>query len=277
MGASCFISSYEKVTRVAFFTAGSGTWTCPAGVTSITVECWGSGAGGGSATSRITPGQWYGGGAGSGAYAKKTMSVTPGTEYAYTVGAGGASDTDGAATSFNGTSCIAAGGKKGKSSQPSPEVIYAAGGLGGAAADSSGDIVHSGGAGSSGRTYTAGSVYYAGGGSGGSGGPVADGHAANREVGGAPFTMLDTTIRLIDFYSLVSTHPYDPQPLYAAGAGVSGPIVTSGSRSNGISPQLISTATPGVGGSGAINTGTGGYTNTGGKGLDGFILISYVL
>lgn len=106
---------------------------------------------------------------------------------------------------------------------------------------------------------------------------VADGKDANREVGGDAFTMLDTNIRVIDFFGLVSTHPYDPQPHYAAGSGASGPVVTSGSRENGVSPALISAATPGAGGSGAINTGTGGYTSNGGTGRDGFILIRYCL
>ena len=31
-----------------FTTPGNGNWTAPAGVTSITVECWGGGGGGGS-------------------------------------------------------------------------------------------------------------------------------------------------------------------------------------------------------------------------------------
>lgn len=60
----------------------SDTWTCPAGVTSVDVECWGGGGGGyaGSDT----------GGAGGGAYSKKTgIAVTPTTGYTVTVGAGG--------------------------------------------------------------------------------------------------------------------------------------------------------------------------------------------
>lgn len=59
----------------------STTWTCPADVTSIKVECWGAGAGG----------QWASGpGGGSCEYAAEaTLSVVPGTTYTITIGAGG--------------------------------------------------------------------------------------------------------------------------------------------------------------------------------------------
>ena len=56
---------------------GSGTWTAPAGVTSITIECWGAGGGGGMDTNSNNGG---GGGGGGGAYAKvNNFAVTPGT------------------------------------------------------------------------------------------------------------------------------------------------------------------------------------------------------
>ena len=76
----------------------SGTFTPPAGVTSVTVECWGGGGAGGSAqttTSVITAG----GGAGGGAYAKKVnIPVTPGTPYTVTIPAAAASPASGFAT-----------------------------------------------------------------------------------------------------------------------------------------------------------------------------------
>jgi hypothetical protein len=59
------------------------TWTCPAGVTQITIEAWGGGGAGGGATGFPSAG---GGGAG-GAYVKNTtLSVTPGSSYNVTVG-----------------------------------------------------------------------------------------------------------------------------------------------------------------------------------------------
>ena len=65
--------------------ATSTIFMAPPGVTSVTVEAWGGGAGGGRARGNPSTG---GGGAG-GAYAKKTLAVTPLQNYAVTVGAGG--------------------------------------------------------------------------------------------------------------------------------------------------------------------------------------------
>ena len=65
----------------------STTWTCPAGVTSVTVECWGGGGGGGGSGATSNGGS----GGGSGAYVKKVgIPVTAGTNYTITVGTGGA-------------------------------------------------------------------------------------------------------------------------------------------------------------------------------------------
>jgi hypothetical protein len=66
----------------------SGTFTVPAGVTSIQIEAWGGGAGGKSAPN--TKG-FVGGGGGGGAYAKRNaITVVPGTTYTITApGSGG--------------------------------------------------------------------------------------------------------------------------------------------------------------------------------------------
>lgn len=70
---------------VAFYrTHGVGTtWTCPANVTTATIECW---AGGGAGA----PGGGGGGGAG---YTQNTVPVVPGTVYSMWVGAGGQPNT----------------------------------------------------------------------------------------------------------------------------------------------------------------------------------------
>ena len=52
-------------------TPGAGTFTVPAGVTSLTIEVWGSGASGSPSGSSTTPG------GGGGGYAKSIVSVTP--------------------------------------------------------------------------------------------------------------------------------------------------------------------------------------------------------
>ena len=67
----------------------STSWICPAGVTSLQVECWGGGGAGGGGASGGT-GKSGSGGAG-GSYVKNTsVTVIPGTTYTITVGAGGA-------------------------------------------------------------------------------------------------------------------------------------------------------------------------------------------
>lgn len=65
----------------------SGSWTAPAGITSVGVECWGGGGGGGGAAA--TTGS-AGGGGGGGGYANSVVTVNPGTPYPYTIGGGGA-------------------------------------------------------------------------------------------------------------------------------------------------------------------------------------------
>lgn len=71
----------------------SGTWTCPTGVTNVSVECWGGGGAGGSVTnvgSGTSSSSTVGGGGAGGAYAIKTnITVIPGNSYTVTVGAGG--------------------------------------------------------------------------------------------------------------------------------------------------------------------------------------------
>jgi hypothetical protein len=69
----------------------TGYWTAPAGVSSIQVECWGSGAGG-----RLQSGVRAGYGSGGGAYSKaNAVPVFPGMTATIAVGTGGASNTNG--------------------------------------------------------------------------------------------------------------------------------------------------------------------------------------
>jgi hypothetical protein len=68
------------------FSSGSGTWAPPCGVNTVTVETWGGGGGGGSSNGTTNNG---GAGGGGGGYAKSTISVTPNTNYYYSVGTGG--------------------------------------------------------------------------------------------------------------------------------------------------------------------------------------------
>jgi hypothetical protein len=69
---------------------GTGTWMAPAGVTSITVECWGGGGAGGGATGYPAGG---GGGAGGSYVKNSSVSVVASQIYNYSVGAGGVGST----------------------------------------------------------------------------------------------------------------------------------------------------------------------------------------
>lgn len=67
-----------------FTAVTSGVWTVPDGITEIAVVLWGGGAGGG-----CYYGTYMGGYGGRGAMCSHLVSVTPGQEIAYTIGAGG--------------------------------------------------------------------------------------------------------------------------------------------------------------------------------------------
>ncbi|MGE5317769.1 MAG: hypothetical protein ACM3ME_07215, partial [Chloroflexota bacterium] len=97
-------------TSTPFTTPGAFTWTCPAGVTSITVECWGGGGKGGSVNG---PNPQVGGGAGGGGYSKLVnYTVVPGNTYNGFVGGGStANNTPGGDSWFiNNTTVLARGG-----------------------------------------------------------------------------------------------------------------------------------------------------------------------
>lgn len=66
------------------FTAGTYNWTVPAGVTSVIVELWGAGGGGGKSQS-FSPAT----NGATGAYGKGSVNVISGQNYTITVGAGG--------------------------------------------------------------------------------------------------------------------------------------------------------------------------------------------
>ncbi len=151
----------------------------PCDVTSATVEVWGGGGGGGSAQSS---GARAGGGSG-GAYTRGIIPITAGTVYNITVGAGGASATDGEASSFNTAATIMAiGGKAGQSINTSN--TQGTGGI----APGTGNV-NTGASpqsyyGGNGGNATSGGSGYSGGG-GGSAGNASNGNNAVAGTGGA--------------------------------------------------------------------------------------------
>lgn len=93
---------------VITFTGGSGTWTVPAGVSSLEVLVIGGGGGGGT----------LGGGGGGGFYYTNAFAVTPGNNIPVTVGLGGLGASTGGAAGGNSIfdALIANGGMGGTSS-----------------------------------------------------------------------------------------------------------------------------------------------------------------
>lgn len=161
----------------------SGTWTCPADVLEITIECWGAGGSGGSQY-----GAGMCGGASGGAYAKSTIPVVPGTVYSFTVAPATTSvlpttislDGNDGLPSFwaDGLLCKAAGGTKGHANGTK--------GIAALPGASVGDVIHVGGNGSD----AFGSRSGAGGGGGGSTGDGNDAHIVSNvsNLGGAAVT-----------------------------------------------------------------------------------------
>ena len=144
------------VSGSSMVSTGTGTfnWTCPAGITSISVVCVGGGGCGG---------QNGGGGGGGGALAYiNNYTVIPGNVYAVVTGVGGiySSGTSGGSSYFINTSTVAAGGGGAGAYSPSN------GGAGGTVLAGTG---FAGGAGG------LGGVTYSGGGGGGAAGYVAVG------------------------------------------------------------------------------------------------------
>lgn len=143
-----------------YIAAGTYSWVAPAGVTSVSVVCVGSG-GGSSGSSISTQGRNGGGG---GLRYGNAISVTPSNSYTVVVGARGTagvintgSGGTGGSSSFNSTSVVATGGGGG---------IF--GGSGGAGGSGSLGVGVSGGGGDGGAGSAGSSGF--GGGGGGAGG-----------------------------------------------------------------------------------------------------------
>lgn len=228
-------------------TPSAVAWTCPDGVTSVTVEAWGAGGGAGNSNNAEGNG---GGGGGGGAYSKRVITVVPGTIYYYYVGDGGnggpgsstTAAVDGQNSWFNSSNSmpssdlssnvLAAGGKKGANASTT------GGGAGGTVANSYGSTKYAGGKGGNGGSS-------GGGGGGGSAGIAATGNNGANGVTGNPVA--------------------GGAAVTGGGAGGNGKGSYQKSGDNGSSPG---------GGGGA---GDNYRTNSGGAGADGQIKLTYTV
>ena len=242
----CTGLGFAQGTKTKAFTA-SGSWEIPSGVTEITIECIGGGGAGGYVHSDggildVLFHQSAGGG--GGAYAKKTISVIPGTNISITVGAGGyateANQVDGKDSYVEISSIIvvkAAGGKtvKGEGTLT--------GANGGQAGNCIGDVCYSGGNGGNAEAPGAG-VNKVGGGGGAAG---STGNGNNGSIGASGAAKAN-----------YGGKGGDPKTL----AGI--PTIGKGNAGGDY----------GGGGSGSKCTGWGDYDD-GGDGANGYVLITY--
>ena len=142
----CAVSAIQSQNvRLGF--SSNTTWTCPQGVTQITIELWGgAGGGGGGAGGKDYPfpygcssnGWNYTGGnggkGGSGGYNKTVVAVVPGSTYSIIIGAGGTGGAGGIGVVQQSTSVGGNGQNGGTTSFHN--IISAFGGLGGAGGSS---------------------------------------------------------------------------------------------------------------------------------------------
>jgi len=155
-------------TQQIFDTAGTFTWTKPAGCKKVKVTVIGGGGGGGAARGTDSTGVRVGGAGGGGGTSIKTIDVTSITSETVTVGAGGAGATSAntyantGGTSSYGSHCSATGGLGGRGNYADAGSAYGlsrGGGLG-----ENGDLNIAGGTGFMPQSYgeISTSIYYVG-------------------------------------------------------------------------------------------------------------------
>lgn len=242
--------------------SSSGTWTVPAGVTSISVVCVGGGGGGGGraylsvvSPANVTAAGWGGGGGGGALAYTNNYSVTPGQVIIIGVGYGGRAGQDGAYS----TSQFAYAGQQGGKSY---------------AQISGGSTICAANGGSGGQAITAyWSAYTAhatdGTGTGGAGGTVDTGNGNSGGQGGVSFQSY-TVINAAN-WGLVNGGTF-----YAGGGGGGGAGGYTGSGGKGgngwfycYNTYNVGTHQYNLGYQGTLSVNTTGTNGTGGGGGGG--------
>ena len=244
----------DNKSRITFETPGNGTWTVPAGVSSITINAWGAGGAGGSAYcgTATTNTQLRGGGGAGGSFTSTTTSVTSGQIINYTVGAGGV----GASSGFAHQSIGQSGGAT-FAELNSTTLVSAIGGAGGENVSGI-NIIYGGAGGVAPKTGNIGSVSYYGGngGTAGAGGTGGGGGSAGAEGDGG-----------------------NAEIVTAGAAGLSGGA--AGGTGTNLTNQLPTNGeNPGGGGAGATVRNNSPFSannthKTGGNGGNGKLIIAY--
>jgi hypothetical protein len=280
--ASNYYSGVNIGSLLNAYTSGSGTWTCPAGVTSVEVLVVAGGGGGGG----------LGGGGGAGGVVHHTgKSVTPSTGYSYSVGSGGSGGT------YNNSASGSAGGNS------TFDTITALGGGKGSNRTDTGYSGGSGGGGNGGYSTVGGSATQgdSGGGTGygndggnGVGGAYYGGGGGGAEtaggVGNSPsgYTGAGGSGKYFANFDSYGTNSSNAKPTadgsgsgkgYFGGGGSGGGGSTVNAGTAGVGGGGTGDVTAGKGGNGLANTGGGGggagntTSYTGGTGGSGIVLI----
>jgi hypothetical protein len=168
-------------TEQVITTTGAGTFTKPAGVTEVIIECWGGGGSGGGAIDNPAAG----GGGGGGQYSRKYIQYSsPSIGISYSIGTGGVGTTgtgaNGGDTTWNTNTVIAKGGTGG-GANGSVANGNATGGVGNTAG-SVADVIYFGGNGYQGQVAGGGAAISGGG--GGGAGSVGNGNSSLSAVPG---------------------------------------------------------------------------------------------
>lgn len=195
---------------VVLETAGSSTWTIPAGVTDCKITVVGGGGGGGGRSSDSTI--YYGTGGGAGGIAQKYYTgLTPGNTLSYTVGSAGTAGNTKASGGTGGTSSVSSGTQTIAS-------ISATGGAGGASNTFAGTFGGLGGVGSGGTL----NIYGNAGGSSSSAGNTQSGgfnmFSSGASVGG-------NSVRIGNGYGAGGAGGYGASAGTSPTAGTSGVII----------------------------------------------------
>jgi len=151
-----------RLKSLSTISPGTTTYTVPAGVNAIWVECVGPGGGGGGANANATNNSAYGAGGGAGGYAAKLVTQLA-ASYVVAVGNGGAGGNSAGSTGVGGSAnttfaipggvtVVASLGAGGTGGTGGTTILSVAGGQGGIPAN--GDINITGGNGGNGGRYT---------------------------------------------------------------------------------------------------------------------------
>jgi hypothetical protein len=236
-----------------FTTAGAGTWTVPAGVTSIQVVATGGGGGGGGGSAN----GGIGGNGGAGAVVTATLTVTPGDTINYYVGGGGSGTTY---TVFSGSGSGGGGGGGGGSTNvidgtdASTQIIAGAGGGGGGAGNvgapgGGGGSAGTGVNGGNGVAGTAAGTSY-GGGAGGAGGQGVSGDTGGS--GGAGANAKNATNPSAGGSGSGNSGGTNGVPSYSGGGGGGGGYGGGSGGANGAGDSADAGGGGGAGGGGSL-------------------------